>query len=109
MVKTKTEIKSIIKDSIEYLRKKIRISSAYIFGSYATGTATHWSDIDLAVFSPDADKMKIEDKARLVTDLRLHCHPEVELHLFPQKVLKEARPTNFYGYILKNGKKVLQA
>ncbi|MDP3297367.1 MAG: nucleotidyltransferase domain-containing protein [Thermodesulfovibrionia bacterium] len=107
MVKTKTEIKKIIKDSMEYLRKKVHISSAYIFGSYATGTATRWSDIDLAVFSPDADKMGIEDKARLAADLRLHCHTEVELHLFSQKALKEARPTNFYGYILKKGNKIL--
>lgn len=106
MVKTETEIKKIIKNSVEYLRKKIRISSIYIFGSYATGTATHWSDIDLALFSPDASKMEIEDKARLAADLRLYCHKEVELHIFPQKALKEARPTNFYGYILKNGKKV---
>jgi predicted nucleotidyltransferase len=107
MVKTKTEVKNIVKDSIGYLKKKIRISSAYIFGSYAAGTATFWSDIDLAVFSPDADKMKIEDKAKLATELKLRCHPEVELHLFSEKSLREARPTNFCGYILSEGKKVI--
>ncbi len=106
MVKTKTEITNIIKDSIEHLKKKLRISSAYLFGSYAAGSPTDWSDVDLAVFSPDADKMRIEDKARLAADLRLNCHTEVELHLFPQKALKEARATNFYGYILKKGKRV---
>lgn len=107
MVKTETEIKSIIEDSIEYLRKKIRIGSAYLFGSYAYGTAGSWSDIDLAVFSRDADKMKIEDKAKLATELKLRCHTDIELHLFPQSALKEARSTNFFGYILKTGKKVL--
>ncbi|MBI5195382.1 MAG: nucleotidyltransferase domain-containing protein [Nitrospirae bacterium] len=106
MVKTEIEIKKIVKNSLEYLRKKLRISSVYLFGSYVTGGATYWSDIDLAVFSPDADKMKIEDKAKIATDLKLHCHTDVELHLFSQKALKEARPTNFYGYILKKGKKV---
>ncbi|MDH4027527.1 MAG: nucleotidyltransferase domain-containing protein [Nitrospirota bacterium] len=106
MAKTKTEIKNIIDDSIEYLKKKLRISSAYLFGSYAAGTATEWSDVDLAVFSPDADKMNIEDRARLSADLRLNCHTEVELHIFPNKALKEARQTNFCGYILKNGVKV---
>lgn len=106
MVKTKIEIKNIIKDSIEYLRGKIHISSAYLFGSYASGTAGTWSDIDLAVFSDDTDKMKIEDKAKLASELRLRCHSEIELHIFPQRALKEARTTNFYGYILKTGKKV---
>ena len=107
MVKTKIEIKHIIQDSLNYLKKNLRISSAYLFGSYATGTATDWSDIDLAVFSPDADKMKIEERATLAADLRLHCHSVIELHLFPQKALKEARPTNFCGFIIKQGKKVI--
>ncbi len=106
MVKTKAEIKSIVEDSINYLKKKIGISSAYLFGSYASGSAGTWSDIDLAVFSKDADKMKIEDKAKLASELRLRCHTEVELHIFPQRALKEARTTNFYGFILENGKKV---
>ncbi len=107
MVKTKTEVRKIIADSINYLKKKIRISSAYVFGSYSAGTATPWSDIDLAVFSQDADKMNVEDKAKLATELRLRCHTEIELHLFSEKSLKEARPTNFCGYILSKGKKVV--
>lgn len=106
MVKTKTEIKNIIEDSIKYLGNKIHIGSAYLFGSYASGTAGIWSDIDLAVFSKDADNMNIEDKAELAAGLRLRCHMEVELHLFPQRALKEARATNFYGYILETGEKV---
>lgn len=106
MVKTKAEVKNIIKDSVEYLRKRIRISSVYLFGSYAAETASKWSDVDLAVFSPDADKMKVEDKAQLAAELKLRCNTEVELHLFPQKALKKAKPTNFYGYILKSGEKI---
>lgn len=106
MVKTKNEIISIIEDSIAYLKKRVRVNSVYLFGSYASGTAGPWSDIDIAVFSRDADKMRIEDKAELATGLKLHCHTEVELHLFPQRALKEARATNFCGYILKTGRKV---
>ena len=30
----------------------IHISKAYIFGSYVTGQADKWSDIDVAVVSP---------------------------------------------------------
>ena len=107
MVKTKTEIKSIIADSLTFLKKRIRIGSAYLFGSYASGAAGAWSDIDLAVFSPDVENMNIEERATLATAVRLHCHTEVEIHLFPQRALREARKTNFYGYILQTGKKVL--
>ena len=64
MVKTEIEIKEIIRDSLTFLKKKIRIGTVYLFGSYANGKPSPWSDLDLAVFSPDADKMKIEEKAR---------------------------------------------
>ena len=106
MVKTKIEIKEIIKDSLDFLKKKIRVGSVYLFGSYATGDATPLSDLDLAIFSPDADNMKIEEKAQLAAELKLQCHSDVELHFFSLKALKEARPTNFCGYILKTGKKI---
>jgi len=39
---------------LEKLRNKgIIISKAYIFGSYANGKADKWSDIDIAVVSPN--------------------------------------------------------
>ena len=107
MVKTKIEINDILRDSLHFLKKKISVGSAYLFGSYATGDATPLSDLDLAIFSPDADKMRIEEKAKLAAALKLQCHSDVELHFFSMKALNEARPTNFCGYILKTGKKVI--
>ena len=35
------------------LRRQRRIEAAYIYGSRVRGVATEWSDIDLAVVSPD--------------------------------------------------------
>jgi predicted nucleotidyltransferase len=56
------------------------VDQAILFGSHARGTADEWSDVDLAVISPDFGRMPRD--------------------------LAEARPTNFLGHILAEGKRV---
>lgn len=53
MVRTEVEIQQIIKKFVDYLSKDIRVKRVILFGSYANGTATEDSDIDIAIDSPD--------------------------------------------------------
>ncbi len=57
---------AIVKSVQNYLRtliaKGVDIRFGVIFGSYARGCATEWSDIDLLVVSPDYDNMTSRDK-----------------------------------------------
>lgn len=102
----KRVLAGIINQVLDYLKEKIHINEAFIFGSYVTGKPDKWSDIDLAIFSPDVEGWTIEQKAELATSVKLNCNTGIELHIFPLSALAEARPTNFYGYIIKNGRKV---
>ncbi len=43
----------------------IRIESAYLFGSYARRQAHAWSDIDIAIVSPDFSADRFEERIRL--------------------------------------------
>lgn len=104
MVRTETSLNQIIEDVLAYLRRRIRIKSVYLFGSYVTKTSREYSDVDLAVFYEGV--LDFEEKASLAAQVKLHCATDIELHLFPAQALKEARPTNFYGYLLENGKAV---
>lgn len=107
MARTETSLNQVIEDVLAYLRRRIRIKSAYLFGSYVTETPREYSDIDLAVFYEGV--LDFEKKASLAAQVRLHCATDIELHLFPVEALEEARSTNFYGYLLENGKVVYQA
>src|SRR3990172_357020 len=50
--KDKQLIRQAIKIYIEELRKRnIEVVTAYLYGSYAQGKATEWSDIDVAVLT----------------------------------------------------------
>jgi predicted nucleotidyltransferase len=42
-----------VEQFLEELQKHQQVLAAYIYGSQVASTATEWSDIDLAVVSPD--------------------------------------------------------
>jgi len=53
---------------LEKLRRNgVKISKAYLFGSYATGKAVKWSDIDIAIVSPQIGEDRFEERVRLTT------------------------------------------
>jgi predicted nucleotidyltransferase len=96
----------VIRRTIEYLLQKIRIEQAVLFGSHARGRADEWSDVDLAVISPDFARMSHDKVMDLLVDVSLTVDPSVEIRPYTPNDLKEARPTNFLGYILAEGKLV---
>lgn len=50
--KAKKIVYEHVKQYVEELRKRnIKIDQAYLFGSYVKGTATQWSDIDVALLT----------------------------------------------------------
>ena len=44
----------------------MRISAVYLFGSFARGTEHQWSDIDIAIISPDLSDDRFEARVRLM-------------------------------------------
>ena len=57
----------VVKKYIEELEKNgIRIREAIIFGSFVKGTSKEWSDIDIALVSPDFTGDRFEDRRRIV-------------------------------------------
>ena len=65
---------------INELRKKYRIKAVYIYGSHSKGDAAIWSDIDVAVISPDFSSDLFEERLKLMRlsafiDDRIEPHP----------------------------------
>lgn len=104
MVKNKDSLKQKILKVINYLENKIELDYVILFGSHVTGKIDKYSDIDLAIVSSDFEKKSLEEKASLFSEVKLKCDLDVEIHAFSTTDLEEARPTNFLGYILNNGK-----
>ncbi len=106
MAETET-VDAVIERALALLQKRIRIEAAYLFGSRLTGEAREDSDIDLAIFSPNVDGMDFFQRIRARSALTRECDPRLELHLYSSKALANARPTNFAGYIIAHGKRLM--
>jgi predicted nucleotidyltransferase len=48
------------------VRQRLRVEAAYLYGSQAVGSARPWSDIDVAVISPDFSDNLFEDRVVLM-------------------------------------------
>ena len=66
MVERDAELNRIIKSFLEEIQKKFKIHDAYLYGSYARGTAGKWSDIDIAIVSSDFSEDIFEDRLILM-------------------------------------------
>lgn len=81
MAAISNDVKIIIQQFIKLVSQNgINIEKAILFGSYAKGTATSWSDIDLALVSNDFAGSSFYDRKKLnpfliKIDSRLELHP----------------------------------
>ena len=96
----KREIIAIVKKYYAFLlEQKYKISSAYLFGSYAKGTEHLESDIDIAfIFNELTDEIDMQVE---LMKLRRRFDLRIEPHLFAQNDLKDSNP--FLEEILNTG------
>jgi len=69
----------------------ISVSKAYIFGSYASGNTDKWSDIDIAIVSPQIGDDRFEERVRL-TELAMSVDDRIEPLPFNQSTFCESDP-----------------
>ncbi len=53
MVKTKNQIERVVKEFVKEISKDYQVTQVILFGSYAKGSPHSYSDIDIAIVSPD--------------------------------------------------------
>ena len=100
---TKLIYKTIEKYIEELKKKNIDIKGAYLFGSYAKGNASEWSDIDLAVITNKfiGDSM---DFRFLLMKVARDIYFNIEPHPYLAEDFNTDNP--FVAEIIRTGKKV---
>jgi predicted nucleotidyltransferase len=53
MAQIAPDVLASVERFLAVVRQRLRIDAAYLYGSQAVGSARPWSDIDMAVVSPD--------------------------------------------------------
>ena len=90
------EIDAVVIENVRMFLEKLRntgmsISEAYIFGSYAKGKADKWSDVDIAVVSPQIGNDRFEERVRL-TELAMSVDDRIEPLPFNQDTFNSSDP-----------------
>ena len=106
MARSLTDIETVARRTVSLVRERIPVTQAYLFGSHVEGIPDESSDIDIAVFSTAADAMDAATRVALVVDIERQVDASVELHLYGTSHFAEARPTNFFGYLLTHGRPI---
>lgn len=81
----------------------IKIERAILFGSYAKGDAGKWSDIDIAIVSPDFSGIAFYD-SKMLAPFLLKVDTRIELHPFRPEDFNEEN--EFVKEIMKNGREL---
>jgi predicted nucleotidyltransferase len=76
------EIQSLVYKNVQSFLEKLRgagfhIAKAYVFGSHVTGQVDQWSDIDVAIVSPQITNDRFEERIRL-TELAVSIDDRLE-------------------------------
>jgi predicted nucleotidyltransferase len=69
----------------------IRVAAAYLFGSQLTGKADEWSDIDVAIVSPQIGNDRFEERVRL-TGIAFSVDERIEPLPFNSETFTPADP-----------------
>ncbi len=105
MAKNKALVKNKIKHYIHELEKRINVEKAILFGSWTKGTADEYSDIDLAIFSPDFGKHRLKE-AQLLSKAAWNVDNAIEGIPYSTTELNCDDPTSFLYHIIKDGEVV---
>lgn len=88
---------------IKELQKQIRVEQVILFGSYNRGKPRDYSDIDIAVISPDFEGGTEKDYLLLDRTAR-KINPLLEAIPYRPKDIKNVEAGDFVDEILKTGR-----
>jgi len=99
------EIDAVIMRKIHLFLDNLRnqgfeISKAYLFGSFVSGKTDQWSDVDLAIVSPQIGPDRFEERVKL-TEIAVSVDERLEPLPFNPESFNEGDP--FVRKIIKEG------
>ena len=100
------KIEKIVKRYIEAVKtKNITIEKVILFGSYADNRADEWSDIDIAIISPDFGKDKYLNECLKLREIKREINLLISPEPYSLEEYHNAQKGDFlYDEIIKKGK-----
>jgi predicted nucleotidyltransferase len=98
-------VNNVVKQYADFVRSVLPVDKAYLFGSYAKGTATEYSDVDVCFFLKDfGGRRRIDVIAQLLGLTKNYTTVGFEPLAFPTSELENDNP--FVKKILRTGREI---
>jgi predicted nucleotidyltransferase len=106
MATTTSELEAAIADFIARLHKGLRVEVVILYGSHAAGTPHQWSDIDLAVVSPDFEGVPMWRRQEIIARLTLDRCPNISPIGYSSTEYREPSAHSLLSEIVRSGRVV---
>jgi hypothetical protein len=109
MVSTAAELSAALSEFIRLLQRGINVEAVILYGSYAQGSPNEWSDIDVAVVSPDFESVPMWRRQEGIARLTVHRPAGISPIGYASSEYRNPAPHSFLREILRTGRVVYQA
>ncbi|MDZ4278657.1 MAG: nucleotidyltransferase domain-containing protein [Dehalococcoidia bacterium] len=101
-----TDVDGVIANFVALLSKAVRVEAIILYGSYARGTADEWSDIDIAVISPDFEDLPLWERQRIISRATIDRAASLAPIGYPTSEYQNPGRHSFLREIIRTGKVV---
>jgi uncharacterized protein len=84
MAQINDDVMKIVRHFLDEIQKTHKIELAFLYGSYAKGVSNQWSDIDIAIVSPDFSDDLLQER-QVLTKLAIPIDNRIEPKPFNKK------------------------
>ena len=108
-IATEAELERALAGFIERIKQGIRVESIVLYGSYATGKADGWSDLDVAVVSPDFEALPMSRRQEILAGLAVGTDPRIAPIGYASTELRGPMLPALLREIVRTGKVIYRA
>src|SRR3972149_6312566 len=109
MVATAPDLDRIISGFLGLLGTAVRVEAVVLYGSYVNGSPDEWSDIDIAVISPDFEDLPMWERQRIISRATAQREARLAPIGYPSSEDHNPGPHSFLREIIRTGRVVYQA
>lgn len=93
---------------LEVVAGHVTVTAACLYGSQLAGATDEWSDIDLAIFCPEAETWSTWQRIDAQAAIKDEVGYDVDVRLYSDRWLEEVtrRPASFVAHVLRRGRRL---
>lgn len=109
MVTSQAELGNKIDDFVRRLRSAIKIEAVILYGSHAKGKPNEWSDVDIAVISPDFEGLSTWSRQEIIARATVGRAYRLAPIGYPSSEYHNPGRHSFLREIIRTGRVVYEA